>query len=130
AYPKYASRNDPSLSQDEGTTANPWPSSDWVAYLSERGVVGLGLLLLAALGLLGRALGDLRRARTAGEIRDPERVLTAVALVGTLIATLIVGAFDAVLLVPVPAFFVWTLAGALSPAEPGGLELERHRGSL
>src|SRR5262249_28051144 len=24
-YPRYASRNDPSLTQDEGTTANPWP---------------------------------------------------------------------------------------------------------
>jgi hypothetical protein len=31
------------------------------------------------------------------------------------VATAVVGAFDAVLLVAVPTFFVWTLAGALAP---------------
>src|SRR5947209_2048837 len=109
-YPKFASRNDPSMSQDSGLTANPWPSSVWVAYLSERGFVAPALLLLAMLGLLGRALGDLRRAG-----RDAERVLMDIALVGTLLATAVVGAFDAVLLLAVPTFFVWTLAGALAP---------------
>jgi O-antigen ligase len=118
-YPKYASRNDPSMSQDDGLTSNPWPSSDWVAYLSERGAIGCGLLLLAMLGLVGRALRDLR----GGAGRDAERVLTAIALVGTLAATAVVGAFDAVLLVAVPTFFVWTLAGALSPPTPGGVQL-------
>jgi O-antigen ligase len=119
-YPKFASRNDPSMSQDDGLTSNPWPSSDWVAYLSERGGVGLGFVLLAMFGLLGRALRDLR----AGTERDAERVLTAIALIGTLIATAVVGAFDAVLLIGAPAFFVWTLAGALAPPRPGNVELE------
>lgn len=120
AYPKYASRNDPSMSQEDGLTSNPWPSSDWVAYLSERGVIGFALLLLVFLGLLGRAIGELR----AGGGRDPERVLTAIALIGTIIATAVVGAFDAVLLIAVPTFFVWTLAGALSPPRTGGLEYQ------
>lgn len=120
AYPKYASRNDPSMSSEDGVTANPWPSSDWAAYLSERGIVGTALLLLAMLGLLGRAVRDLRR----GGGRDPQRVLTAIALVGTLLATAIVGAFDAVLLIAVPTFFVWTLAGALSPPPTGGWSVE------
>jgi O-antigen ligase len=119
-YPKYASRNDPSMSQDNGLTANPWPSSDWVAYMSERGLVGMGLLLLAMLGLVGRALRDLR----GGSSRDAERTLTAIALVGTLAATAVVGAFDAVLLIAVPTFFVWTLAGALAPPSEGGVSLE------
>jgi hypothetical protein len=35
--------------------------------------------------------------------------------VGTLAATAVVGAFDAVLLIAVPTYFVWTLAGALAP---------------
>ncbi len=118
AYPKYASRNDPSMSQEDGLTSNPWPSSDWVAYLSERGIIGFALLLLVFLGLLGRAIGELR----AGGARDPERVLTAIALVGTIIATAVVGAFDAVLLIAVPTFFVWTLAGALSPPQLRGLD--------
>jgi hypothetical protein len=115
-YPRYASRNDPSMSSEDGVTSNPWPSSDWAAYLSERGVVATGLLLLAMLGLLVRALSDLRR----GGGRDQERVLTAIALVGTLIATAVVGAFDAVLLIAVPTFFVYTLAGALAPPPGGG----------
>ncbi|MFI5230314.1 MAG: O-antigen ligase family protein [Gemmatimonadales bacterium] len=118
-YPKYASRNDPSMSQESGVTSNPWPSSDWVAYLSERGAVGVGLLLLVMLGLAWRALRDLR----AGG-RDAERTLTAIALIGTLVATAVVGAFDAVLLVAVPTFFVWTLAGALAPPPTGGETIE------
>jgi O-antigen ligase len=122
AYPKYASRNDPSMSsQDEGITSNPWPSSDWVAYLSERGVVGFGLLLLALVLLAGRSVRDLWRAGN----RDAERVLTAIALVGTLAATAVVGAFDAVLLIAAPTFFVWTLAGALAPTPEGGLTVGR-----
>jgi O-antigen ligase len=121
-YPRYASRNDPSMSSEDGVTSNPWPSSDWAAYLSERGVVATGLLLLAMLGLLVRALSDLRR----GGGRDQERVLTAIALVGTLIATAVVGAFDAVLLIAVPTFFVWTLAGALAPPSDDGVVVERR----
>lgn len=120
AYPKYASKNDPSMSQDDGVTSNPWPSSDWIAYLSERGIVGFALLLLVMLALLTRAIRDVRAASG-----DAERVLTAIALIGTLFATAVVGAFDAVLLVAVPTFFVWTLAGALAPPRDGGVLVER-----
>ncbi len=114
-YPKYATHNDPSMSQDAGLTSNPWPSSDWVAFLSERGVAGIGFLLLAMIGLVWRAFRDLKASG-----RDAERILTAIALIGTLVATVIVGAFDAVLLVAVPTFFMWTLAGALAPPTEGG----------
>ena len=62
----------------------------------------------------------------ASETRDPERVLTAVALVGTLVATAVVGAFDAVLLLAAPAFIVWTLAGVLVP--PGTSKLTLSTG--
>jgi O-antigen ligase len=110
-YPKFAVKNDPSMSQEDGVVSNPWPSSDWVAFLSERGVVGFTLLLFTFLGLFTRAVRDLRK----GTAKDSERVLTAIALTGTLVATAVVGAFDAVLLVAVPTFFVWTLAGALAP---------------
>jgi O-antigen ligase len=119
-YPKFASRNDPSMSQSvEGTTSNPWPSSDWAAFLSERGVLGCLLLALVMLGLMIRAVRDVRE----GIGHDPEHVLTSIALVGTLVATAVVGAFDAVLLIAVPTYFVWTLAGALRPLT-GGAEVE------
>jgi len=118
-YPKFASKNDPSMSQSaEGITSNPWPSSDWAAYLSERGFTGFALLLLVFLGLAIRAIRDLREGG-----RDPERVLRPIALLGTLAATAVVGAFDAVLMIAVPTFFVWTLAGALRPPT-GGAEVE------
>ena len=116
AYPHYASRNDPSMSQDDGLTANPWPSSDWVALLSERGVVAFGLLVAAVTALLGRTIGDLR----GGHGRDRERVLTAIALIGTIAAAAVVGAFDAVLLLAAPTFLFWTLAGALAPPPRAG----------
>jgi O-antigen ligase len=119
-YPKFASRNDPSMSQDSGLTSNPWPSSDWVALLSERGGIGFAVLVLILLALFVRAIRDLR----ANSAHDPQRVLTAIALVGTLAATLVVGAFDAVLLLAAPAFFVWTLAGSLSPPGTGGFVIE------
>jgi O-antigen ligase len=120
AYPKFAKANDPSMSAEDGVTSNPWPSSDWIAYLSERGVVGFGALLLAMLLLFWRALRDLR----SGTGRDAERVLTAIALIGTLVAVAVVGAFDAVLMIAVPTFFVWTLAGALAPPPVGGKVIE------
>jgi hypothetical protein len=92
-----------------------------VAYLSERGGIGFGLLLLTMFALLGRAIRELRTP----EGHNPERVLTALALIGTLIATAVVGAFDAVLMCAVPTFFVWTLAGALSPPVTGRMHLSR-----
>lgn len=121
AYPKYASRGDPSMSQEDGITSNPWPSSDWIAYLSERGMLGFALLGMAMFGLLWRTLKDL--GVRGG--RDAERVLTAITLVGTFVAVAVVGAFDAVLLTAVPTFFVWTLAGALASPGAGGIEVER-----
>jgi O-antigen ligase len=120
-YPKYASRGDPSMSQEDGITSNPWPSSDWIAFLTERGAVGFALLAMVLVGLLWRTFRDLS-VRTA---RDAERVLTAIALVGTFVAVAVVGAFDAVLLIAVPTFFFWTLAGALAPPGNGGIEVER-----
>ena len=110
-YPRYAARNDPSLtSADDGMTANPWPSSDWVAYLSERGIPAVALLALTLLGLVAVAAWHVRISRGA------ESLLGALALGGTVIATLVVGAFDAVLLLAAPSLFVWALLGAL--AEP------------
>ena len=77
------------------------------------------LLALVMVGLMIRAVRDVRD----GIGHDPEHVLTSIALVGTLVATAVVGAFDAVLLIAVPTYFVWTLAGALRPLT-GGAEVE------
>jgi O-antigen ligase len=110
-YPKFAARNDPSINDSEpGMTFNPWPSSDWIAVISERGfsaAIALGLVFLL---LAVRGFRQLRRAI------DVDEALGATALLGTIAGALITGMFDAVLLLAVPAFLVWTTLGALAPA--------------
>jgi hypothetical protein len=107
-YPKFASPGDPSLGSD-GMTANPWPSSDWMTFLSERGPAAFVLLGLAMIALLVDAVRTLRTDR------NPEHVLAAWALLGTVAVLLVVSTFDAVLLLPAPALIAWGLLGALSP---------------
>ena len=107
-YPKFASPGDPSLGSD-GMTANPWPSSDWMTFLSERGPVAFVLLALAMVALLIDAVRALRTET------DPEHALYAWALLGTVAVLLVVSTFDAVLLLPTPALIAWGLLGALSP---------------
>ncbi|MEP6618142.1 MAG: O-antigen ligase family protein [bacterium] len=106
-YPKFASDEDPSLGQD-GMTSNPWPSSDWVTFIAERGAVALGILVLAVLALGMDALRELR----AGP--DEDARVSSAALAGTLAAVVVVGSFDAVLLLPMAALVGWALLGALS----------------
>jgi O-antigen ligase len=118
-YPRYASRNDPSLSTtDEGVTSNPWPSSDWVAYAAERGAVATALLLLTFVAFLGLAVWHARVAR------GMESVLGAFALAATVIITVVVGVFDAVLLLAPPTMCVWLLLGVY--AEPASASAPRR----
>ncbi len=108
-YVAFAPEGDKSLA-DDGMTDNPWPSSDWVAYVSERGVI-------AAVALLGTFvvlfLGAFRRW---AELGDTDVVLAKVVLAGTITATVVVSAFDAVLMLAAPAFLAWTIIGAASGA--------------
>ena len=112
-YPRYMSKGDPSFDRDDIIPTNPWPSSDWMALASERGFVALALLLLVGGSI---ALGAWARIR-----REPPTVpaLGDLTIVATLIALGVVGAFDAVLLLPTPTLFAWTTLGALaSSARP------------
>jgi len=110
-YPRYASHNDPSLSTtDDGMTSNPWPSSDWVAFGAERGVPATALLVLSFVAFLMLAAWNMRVSRGA------ESILGAFALGATVVVTLVVGAFDAVLLLAAPTLIVWALLGALAEA--------------
>jgi hypothetical protein len=92
----------------DGTTANPWPSSDWVAALSERGLPAFLALGATVLGLLWWA------HRAAWHSRDADRALVGGIFGATLAATVVVGLFDAVLLLAAPAFIAWTALGALA----------------
>jgi O-antigen ligase len=108
-YPLVTSAGDPAFAGVDPMPTNPWPSSDWVAFLAERGVIGV-LLLLAVFAAMG--LTALRRLRSA----DPAESRRALALLGILAAVLVTGAFDAVLLLAPPTLVVWGAAGLLLPA--------------
>jgi len=114
AYPRHARANDPSLDpRQAGMTSNPWPSSDWVAFLGERGLPAFVLLALAFAGMGGTAY---RRMRAA---RDPDEGLFALGLTAMLIGTAVVGAFDAVLMLALPSLLMWAALGVLSSGERG-----------
>ena len=106
-YPHFAAEHDPSIGT-EGMTSNPWPSSDWMTFLSERGVVAAVLLGLAMIALVADGL------RGLGSEIEPEQRLRSATLLGTVAVLLVVGSFDAVLLLPVAALVAWSLLGALS----------------
>lgn len=111
-YPEYALSQDPSLdSTAPGATANPWPSSDWIAFLSERGLPAAVALALAFLGI---ALAGLRGVMRA---QDRSEAMQSAALVATLTAVGVAGMFDAVLLLALPSYVVWLSLGLLWPSE-------------
>ena len=124
-YVRYAPANDRSL-KDDGMAANPWPSSDWVAFVSERGTIGALALLAVFAALFFAAL------RHWSALPDGDAVLARLVVIGTIVATLVVSAFDAVLLLPAPAFLAWSVIGAASGAGRAVAErpLSRRRWSI
>lgn len=107
-YPRVATRGDPSYAGYDPLPTNPWPSSDWVAFLTERGPLGALLLALAGAAALLVAWRRTGSGDTALESR-------ALAVSAVLIAALVAGLFDAVLLLPAPAYLVAALVGLLLP---------------
>jgi O-antigen ligase len=108
-YPDYAAAGDPSLDNSTpGTTSNPWPSSDWIAFMSER---GFGATLLFALALLGIGFKAVRQLLR----EDADEALGATALLAVLVAACVAGMFDAVLLLALPTLLVFAALGALLP---------------
>lgn len=110
-YPDHAPGNDPSIDTSEaGMTFNPWPSSDWVAFISERGLLA-AIALGAAFAILAwRALRQLRLAAL------PDEALMAMTVIATIAGAVVAGAFDAVLLLALPSFIVWCAIGASTPS--------------
>jgi O-antigen ligase len=107
-YPKYMSRGDPSFDGNDIIPTNPWPSSDWMALVAERGFLAFLLLALVGGSVAAGAWARVRRV-------SPSRpALSDLTIVATLLAIAVVGAFDAVILLPVPTLFAWIIIGALA----------------
>jgi O-antigen ligase len=111
AYPLYTTPNDPAFDWGDIMPTNPWPSSDWMAVASERGIPAL-LTVVMLFGVLLAA--GWRRARAAANSAEG---LAGLALVSTVLAVAVVGSFDAVLLLAAPTLFAWALFGVLLPPE-------------
>ncbi len=109
-YTRFAPDNDRSLT-DNGMTANPWPSSDWMAFVSERGFVAAIALFSVFVALFFSAFMGW------ADLDDCELVLARLVLGGTVAAALVVSMFDASLLLAAPAMLVWSALGAASGAE-------------
>ncbi len=111
-YPEFAAPGDPSLDRSAaGTTANPWPSSDWVAFVSERGIPATLLLIVAALLMMGTAFQRVIKAR------DADEGLQSGAFLAVMVGAGVAGMFDAVLLLGLPTLLVWLTLGLLYPPE-------------
>lgn len=104
-YADVAPSSDPSWAFGDPVPLNPWPSSDWMAVLSERGVVAL-----LAIGMLGLALAW---RGIAAMMAGGNRALNGAALLALLAAIAVIGVFDAVLLLPTPLLFAALAIGAL-----------------
>jgi O-antigen ligase len=120
-YPKIAPPDDPSISRDDGMTANPWPSSDWMTILSERGLPAFLLLTVFGLALF------LHGWRWWAESPQKSRDLEGLALATTLLAVGVAGMFDAIIVLPAPTFMAWTIAGALATPERTRRTIEMTR---
>jgi O-antigen ligase len=118
-YVQYAPGGDKSLAED-GMTANPWPSSDWIAFISERGLVATLALVSVFAALF---LGAMRGWKSEP---DGDAVLLKIILAATVAAAIVVSCFDAVLLLPAPAFLIWEILGAASGATSAGFLATRR----
>ncbi len=126
-YPDFATHNDPSLSHDDRTTANPWPSSDWATLIAERGTVAVVALLLAFVGIIANAFQSTRGSSANNPAaRDP---FLPVAVTATILVMGAVGAFDAVLILAAPTFIVWAALGAIGASGRSRWEWSPRPGS-
>lgn len=108
-YPLVTTAGDPSYNALDPMPTNPWPSSDWMAALAERGPIGAGLLALALVAL---AVIAIRRSARG----EPVLALAGLAAVAVVVAASVEGLFDAVLLLAPPTYVVSASLGALLPA--------------
>jgi O-antigen ligase len=107
-YPEFATAGDPSFRPATPRSVNRLPNSDWIGIASERGLAVLVLVVVAGV-LIARVAWRILSSKAATTHTSVR--LTAVTLIATLAAALVLGTFDAVLLRPEPAFYLAVMVG-------------------
>jgi hypothetical protein len=110
-YADVAPPADPSWVFADVVPINPWPSSDWMAVVSELGFIGLASVVLLGIAIAWRAFVAVQSGG--------DRSLAGAALLGLLVVVLVEGSFDALLLLPAPLLFVAVSSGALLQRSDG-----------
>ncbi len=118
-YAAVSPPGDPSWIAGDVIPLNPWPSSDWVALLSERGPLAVLGLVLAGLAL---AMRSWRTTRIGGD-----RAIAGGALLALLATLLVEGSFDAVALLAAPGLLIAVAAGVLLTRVEGDVTTEPDR---
>ncbi len=118
-YGDVAPRNDPSWSRNDVIPLNPWPSSDWMALASERGLPAVLWVIGLGIAIAWRAV----RAIRAGD----DRALGGAGVLAMLAAVAVQGGFDAVMLLPAPLLLAAVSTGALLERADGAIPLSRER---
>jgi O-antigen ligase len=108
-YPTVADRQDPTFHRASLVPVNRLPNSDWLGLAAENGVPAFALLLAAAFLVVRSSYADLRRNS------DAQARARAATLLATFVALAALGALDAVLQRPMPAFATAIVVGALAP---------------
>jgi hypothetical protein len=123
AYPEVASENDPSYTPASIQPVNRLANSDWLGATAE-----LGLVAMLMAGAAVFALVSEDRRRLAPDRSDDEAA-QAVTTLCTLVALLVVGALDCVLLRAPPAYLCALVLGSLHPQKgaqgPSSLAVQR-----
>lgn len=104
-YSDVAAPSDPSWAFNDPIPLNPWPSSDWMAVASERGVIAVAAILLLAIAVGWRA--------ARGALAGGDRAMAGAALLALLTVAAVEGTFDAVLLLPTPLLAMAIVVAAL-----------------
>ena len=114
SYLAYATVNDPSVSSYGPVPVARDPQSDWLGIAAEQGIFALLALVYAGVLLVIGPITRLRGSTSAFE-RDRGAVLGL-----TILALLVVGSLDAVLLTPAAACFAAVVLGSLGPTRTEG----------
>ncbi|MEP6591305.1 MAG: O-antigen ligase family protein [Gemmatimonadota bacterium] len=115
-YADAAPNSDPSWAFGDPVPLNPWPSSDWMALLSERGALAVLAVLLLGLSVAWRGW---RALATGGD-----RAVAGATVLALLVTAAVEGVFDAVMLLPVPTLLMALALGGLLQLADGEATLD------